>query len=92
MLEWIQYPVSKQTIANQWLWDCDGSAYDYDEECQSVLKIQEELAELEEERKQNKTMELDRQAERLFHNGVLTMTMFGFVALTALTVFYDKFG
>lgn len=92
MLEWIQYPASKQKIASQWLWDCDDSSYDYDEECQSVLKIQEQLAELEEERKLNKTIELDRQAERLFHNGVLTVTMVGFVVLTALTVFYDKFG
>ncbi len=92
ILEWIQYPVPKDTIAGQWLWDCDGSSYDYDEECQSVLKVQAKLAELEEERKNNKTIELDRQAETLFRNGILTVTMVAFVVLTVLTVFYDKFG
>ena len=92
ILEWIQYPVATSVIAERWLWDCDDSSYDYDEECQTVLKLAEKLEALEEAKKKNKTMELDLQAETLFRNGVLTMVIVAFCVLTIVTVCYDKYG
>lgn len=92
IVEWIQYPNSLDVIGETWLWDCDGASYDYDEECQSVLRLQEKMEELEEIKKKNKTMELDLQAEKLFHNGVLSAAIVAFALFTSMTICYDKYG
>lgn len=92
IVEWIQYPNSLDVIGETWLWDCDGASYDYDEECQSVLRLHEKMEELEEIKKKNKTMELDLQAEKLFHNGVLSAAIVAFALFTSMTICYDKYG
>lgn len=93
IIEWIQYPVPKSEIADQWLWDCDGSVYDYDEACQNEIRAFEKIEELEEIKKnQSKKVQLDLQAEHLFRNGVLTMVMGSFVGAMVLTICFDKYG
>jgi len=92
IVEWIQYPQATSVIAQRWLWDCDDATYDYDEECQTVLKLSEKLEELEEVKKKNKTMKLELQAETLFRNGILSIVVVSFFAITIVTVCYDKYG
>ncbi len=92
IVEWIQYPVATTVIAKQWLWDCDDASYDYDEECQTVLKLAEKLEALEEVKKKNMTEALDLQAETLFRNGVLSVVVVAFFGLTFVTMCYDKYG
>jgi len=94
IIEWMQYPVATEVIANQWLWDCDGSTYDYDEDCQNVIKAFEKIEKLEEIKKKNMTkkMELDLQGEDLYRNGVLTVVAASFACLMVLTLCFDKYG
>lgn len=94
IIEWIQYPVELDVIGNEWLWDCDDSSFDYDEECESIIKLKEMNEELEEIKQKNKTnqLKLDLQAENLFHNGIFSIVFLAFIIGTLLTVCYDKFG
>ena len=91
IVEWIQYPAPMNVIASKWLWDCDGSTFDYDEECQMVLKQKQMTEELEEIKMKNKTIQLDLQAERLFHNGVLSVVIAAFFLATVFTICFDKY-
>lgn len=91
IVEWIEYPTSLRQIGNRWLWDCDGSSYDYDEECQIEQKIRENSEELEEIKKKNKTTAMGNESEILFRNGVLSGVVIVFILSIIITVFYDKF-
>lgn len=91
MIEWIQYPVRRDVIANKWLWDCDGVNYDYDEECESIKKLEQNALELEEAKKRNRTRELELKAEDLFRNGVLTSVVSVFLLSLLFTILYDKY-
>lgn len=91
IIEWIEYPAPLRVIGNKWLWDCDGSNYDYDEECKIEQKLRENAEELEEIKKKNKTAKLELQTETLFRNGVLTGVIVVFIFSIIFTVIYDKF-
>jgi hypothetical protein len=91
IIEWVEYPTSLKTIGSRWLWDCDGSLFDYDEECQLAQQMLENSKELEEIKKKNKTAKLEFQTETLFQNGVLTGVICVFVFSLLFTVCYDKF-
>ena len=91
IVEWIQYPTPLNVIASKWLWDCDGTNYDYDEECEIIKRLREGSEELEEMRKKNMTSQLDFKAEDLFRNGILTAVILIFVFSTLFTIFYDKY-
>lgn len=90
IIEWIEYPTPLHVIANRWLWDCDGSNYDYDEECESLRKLRENSLELDEIKRRNRTALLDLKNEELFRGGVLTGVIVTFVVATLLVVLYDK--
>lgn len=90
IIEWIEYPTPLHVIANRWLWDCDGSNYDYDEECESLRKLRENSLELDEVKRRNRTALLDLKNEELFRGGVLTGVIVTFVVATLLVVLYDK--
>ena len=91
IIEWVQYPTPLNVIANKWLWDCDGTNYDYDEECDMIKKLRESSEELEEIRKKNKTSPYDLKNEDLFRNGILTAVIIIFFLSTLFTIFYDKY-
>ena len=90
IIEWIEYPTPLHVIANRWLWDCDGSNYDYDEECESLRKLRENSLELDEIKRRNRTALLDLKNEELFRGGGLTGVIVTFVVATLLVVLYDK--
>ncbi len=91
VIEWVQYPTPLKTVGKKWLWDCDGSTYDYDEECQIAQKLRENSEELEEIKKKNKTAKMEFQTEILFRNGILTGVVIVFIVAFLFTVCYDKF-
>ncbi len=91
IIEWIQYPSPLNVIANKWLWNCDGTNYDYDDECDSIKKLRLNSEELEESRKRNKTQSMDLQAEDLFRNGIFSGVIVIFILSILFTVFYDKY-
>ncbi len=78
-------------IANKWLWDCDGTYYDYDEECEVVKRLKESSIELEEIRKKNRTKLMELKGEDLFRNGILTAVIIVFILSILFTIFYDKY-
>lgn len=90
IIEWIEYPTPINVIASKWLWDCDGTYYDYDETCETVKRLKENSVELEEMRKKNRTQALELQTEDLFRNGVLTAVIIVFILSIFFTIFYDK--
>lgn len=90
IIEWIEYPTPLNVIANRWLWDCDGSNYDYDEECESLKRLKENSMELEEIRRRNRTGPLDLKNEDLFRSGVLTGVIVIFVVSMVFVIVYDK--
>lgn len=90
-LDWIEYPVSLDVIANKWLWDCDGVDFDYDQECDFVDQ-QIKNAEVVEHLKQaKKKMELDLRAEDLFRNGILTGVIVIFILAIIFVILYDRY-
>ncbi len=91
VIEWIEYPTALNVIANKWLWDCDGTYYDYDEECENVKRLKESAVELEEIRKKNRTKTMELKGEDLYRNGVLTAVIIVFILAIVSTIFYDKF-
>jgi len=91
IVEWVQYPTPLNVIASKWLWDCDGTNYDYDEECEIIKRLRENSEELEEMRKKNMTNPFDLKGEDLFRNGILTAVILIFVFSTLFTIFYDKY-
>lgn len=90
IIEWIEYPTPLHVIGNRWLWDCDGSNYDYDEECQSLRRLRENSIELEETKRRNHTA-LDLKNEDLFRSGVLTSVIVVFVVSIIFVFIYDRY-
>lgn len=90
IIEWIEYPTPLNVIANRWLWDCDGTNYDYDEECESLKKLRENSLELEEIKRRNRTGPLDLKNEDLFRSGVLTAVIVVFIVSILFVIIYDK--
>ena len=91
IIEWIQYPTPLYVISNKWLWDCDGSNYDYDEECDSLKKLRENSMELEEMKRRNRSMQLELKTEDLYRSGVLTGVIVVFVVSIIFVVVYDRY-
>src|SRR5690606_38106655 len=91
MIEWIEYRVPLDVIANKWLWYCEGTSYDYDEECESVKKLKANTEEMEEMKKKNRRRELEFKMEGLFLNGVFTALVIVFILCILFTIIYDKY-
>lgn len=91
IIEWIQYPTPLHVISNKWLWDCDGSNYDYDEECDSLKRLRENSLELEEIKKRNRTMQLELKTEDLFRSGILTGVIVIFIVSILFVIVYDRY-
>lgn len=91
IVEWVEYPTPLHVIANRWLWDCDGSNYDYDEECQSLRRLRENSMELDEIKRRNRTLLGDLKNEDLFRGGVLTGVLVMFFVSIVLVLCYDRY-
>lgn len=91
IIEWIQYPTPLNVIANKWLWDCDSTNFDYDEECDTLKKLKESSLEMEEIKKRNRTIHPEPQTEDLFRSGILTGVIVVFIVAILFTIIYDKY-